>query len=928
MRTPLVALLFAALTATAQAADPKASKYYEDALKRYEAEDLAGAIIQLKNVLQIDRQMLAAHVLMGRAMLANGDLPGAEAAFEEALRLGVSRGEVALPLGQVYMLQGKHETLLERITPGGLPPALQAEVLILRANAQSERRMVSAATRSLEEARAADPSSINARLSQAALAIRTGDLARATELSDEALKLAPQDAGAWNVRASILHLKGDIPGALAAYGKAVAANSKYIDPRLARAGLFLDLGRLGEAEQEVADLDRITQREPRTYYLRALIASQRGDVEAARKALAELTRVLDSLPPNILTANRQLLFLAGLAHHGLGNREKAMDNLTVYLRQYPGDPGATKLLASLHLDRGEATRVMTLIEPLLRGNPNDPRALALLASAYMQEGNHRRAAELLDRAVQLSGGDAGIRTDFAFSLLGSGRAEKGLEQLQLTLAKDPKQARAGLALATHHLRSGQAKKAIEIAEKLVKNDPGNLTAANLLGVARLAAGDTAGGRKAYEQVIAKDSNYQPALINLARLDLAEGKVDAARQRLVRMIGSEQKNVEAMIELAALEEKQRRLPEAIRWLEKARAEPPGQIPAGLRLADLHLRSGNPAEAVTVARELVSKNPENLRLLDALARAQLAAGEPRAARQTLAEMTRYANYDAEAQLQVARLQAAAGNPSGAVYSLEKALGSQPDMLAAQILLAEVSIDQKDYPKAEQLLRQIGERQGGSAAATRLQGDIQLRRGQHAAAIASYQAALRKSNTPDIALRIFHAHLAAGDLAKGTTFLQQWHKDNPGHYGVLRTIADAQLQAGNLAAARSSYEQLLKMQPDDADVLNNLAQTAFKQNDKAAASHAEKALALRPQDANILDTLGWILVRQGQLDRGLALLRDARLRAPDSLEIRYHLAYALHQSGRNTEARDEIAYALKGGSNFEGVDDARRLQKEIGK
>lgn len=31
------------------AADDKASKYYEDALVRYETKDLAGAIIQLKN---------------------------------------------------------------------------------------------------------------------------------------------------------------------------------------------------------------------------------------------------------------------------------------------------------------------------------------------------------------------------------------------------------------------------------------------------------------------------------------------------------------------------------------------------------------------------------------------------------------------------------------------------------------------------------------------------------------------------------------------------------------------------------------------------------------------------------------------------------------------------------------------------------------
>ncbi len=923
---PSLALAIALASQAAHAADPKASKYYEDALKRYEANDLAGAIIQLKNVLQIDRGMLAAQVLMGKVMLANDDLPGAEAAFEEALRLGVSPGEVAIPLGHVYFIQGKHETLLERITPNGLPPGLQAEVLILRANAQSERRMVNAAVRSLEEARAVAPDSISARLAQASLYIRTGDLARATTLADEAIKLAPNDAGAWNVRASILHVKGDIPGALAAYTKAIAADPKFVDPRLARAGLLLDLGRVSDAEKEVDELQKVSQHEPRTYYLRSLIASLRGDAAAVKEILGELTRVLDGLPPNVLAANRQLLFLAGLAHHGQGNSEKAMDALVNYLRQYPGDPGATKLLASLHLERGDGSRVITLIEPLLRATPNDPRALSLLASAYMLEKNHRRASELLDRAVQLSGGDAGIRTDFAFSLLGSGRTDRAVEQLQLTLAKDPKQARAGLALAIHHLRNNQAKKAIELIERLLKADPDNLTAGNLLGVARIANGDAAGGRKAYEQVLAKDVSYQPAHLNLARLDLAEGKADAARQRLNRLIGGEQKNVEAMVELAVLEEKQRRLKEAVRWLEKARAEPSGQIGAGLRLVDLHLRSGSPAEAVSVAKETVSKAPENLVVLEALTRAQLASGEPRAARQTLGDMTRYANYDADAQLRIARLQIAAGNPSGAVYSLDKALSTQPDLLPARILLAEVAIDQRDFAKAEQIIRDLAEKSSERSVATRLLGDLSLRRGQYGQAVSSYLAALKQANRADTALRVFQAHLGANELGKGIAFLVQWNKDNPGNLAVLRTIADGQLRAGDLKAARASYEQVLKLRPDDADVLNNLAQTTFKQNDKAAVGHAEKALALRPQDANIIDTLGWILVRQGQLDRGLSLLRDARLRAPDSLEIRYHLAHALSQAGRPGEAREELAYALKGGAPFEGIDEARKLQKEL--
>ena len=95
--------LAALIPASSWAADPKASKYYEDALVRYEKNDLDGAIIQLKNALQIDNSMLPVQMLLGRALLQNGEVAAAEVALLEALRLGVNRAEIVPLLGQAYL---------------------------------------------------------------------------------------------------------------------------------------------------------------------------------------------------------------------------------------------------------------------------------------------------------------------------------------------------------------------------------------------------------------------------------------------------------------------------------------------------------------------------------------------------------------------------------------------------------------------------------------------------------------------------------------------------------------------------------------------------------------------------------------------------------------------------------------------------------
>ena len=81
---PAMVLALLAGTGTgggAHAADSKASKFYEDALVRFEKKDMGGAIIQLKNALQIDKNMLPVQVLLGKALLKNGDAVAAEVAF-------------------------------------------------------------------------------------------------------------------------------------------------------------------------------------------------------------------------------------------------------------------------------------------------------------------------------------------------------------------------------------------------------------------------------------------------------------------------------------------------------------------------------------------------------------------------------------------------------------------------------------------------------------------------------------------------------------------------------------------------------------------------------------------------------------------------------------------------------------------------------
>ena len=94
-----------------------------------------------------------------------------------------------------------------------------------------------------------------------------------------------------------------------------------------------------------------------------------------------------------------------------------------------------------------------------------------------------------------------------------------------------------------------------------------------------------------------------------------------------------------------------------------------------------------------------------------------------------------------------------------------------------------------------------------------------------------------------------------------------------------------------------------------------------------HAERAHELAPGRTEVTDTLGWLLVQNGEVSRGLVLLQEAAVKAPHIPDIRYHMVVALDKVGRRDEARKELDRLLKTGRAFPDVDKARALRDQWG-
>lgn len=183
----------------------------------------------------------------------------------------------------------------------------------------------------------------------------------------------------------------------------------------------------------------------------------------------------------------------------------------------------------------------------------------------------------------------------------------------------------------------------------------------------------------------------------------------------------------------------------------------------------------------------------------------------------------------------------------------------------------------------------------------------RQEYGEAAEAYDAAASRGGGRYAVVGSYLANRQAGDAAAARTVLEGWLENNPDDATLRVMLAAGYLGSGELGSAAAEYERLLDEEGRDPAVLNNLAWLYGELGDERAIQLAREAYRAAPENASIIDTLGWLLVQDGQLEEGIDMLRDAVRRAPTVQEIRFHLATALNESGAVDEANRILGETL---------------------
>lgn len=885
--------------------------------KQYQQKgDFKAALIQLKNAVEQSPQDGEARMQLGALDWEMGDIASADNELHKARSLGIPDDRVLPTLGMAMLQEGKTKELLQEITPE--QAAHSATLLTLRGNALLANGSAADAKQAFDQALALNPNQGEAMVGLARYLLAQNDSEGAQRLIADAVAKDPKNPAVWMADGVMLRAAGKPDDALAAFDQALKLKPDHRSAHIEKAYVQISRGKFPEAKAEIDAANKATPNNLLVTYTLGLYEFAQGKYAAAEEQLQKVLKVAPEHMPSVL--------LAGASELRLGSTEQAERRVRHYLDSNPNDVYAHKLLAQILLKNAQPADAVASLAPVLKDSIQDPQLLALAGESYMQVHDFNKASDYFEKAAELAPKAAVVRTSLGLSKLAQGDQARGLSELEMATTLDPKSTKATVALVQTEINLKHYDKALAAVQALEKEQPDNPQVQNLKGAVYMVKGDTANARAAFEKSVALQPTFFPAVTNLARLDLIDNKPDAAKQRFEKVLEKDKSNFGAMASLGDLAMAQNKTDEATSWYEKASNANPDAIAPALKLGTQYLHIKQPQKALTLARKFQTANPTNADLLDLLGQAQVATKDYASALDTYSKLVNVLPKSPQAQLRLAGVHMLMKNDAEAASDLKRAVDLAPNFMPARLAQIQLATRSGRLDDALNIAHAVQNDNPKSPAGYAIEGDLLMAQHKPVPAGAAYDKALALGKSDELMIKSLIAMNAAGKGKEAQARAQEWLKANPTDQAITMYLAETNLANKQFKPAIALMQDLLKRNPNNPAVLNNLAWAYQQEKDPRALDTAEQAYKLSGNNASVMDTLGWMLVEQGNLTRGVPLLQKAGGIAPDAPEIHYHLAVGLSKSGDKQGARKELDKLVAQNRPFPQLDEARALLKSL--
>lgn len=599
----------------------------------------------------------------------------------------------------------------------------------------------------------------------------------------------------------------------------------------------------------------------------------------ANGAIVLLKNALDK-DQNYFDARYQL----AKAYLASGKYEQAEKELQKGLRQAPSRPEIRLDLAKLYNSINKPDMAITEAQEYLKVKPGSADALEALGIAHARKQSLAEAEKFFRQALQAEPGRVSTKIELARLCLAVDREAEGRALLEEIFKTDPRNTTAYYLAANFEMSRGNRAKAMEYFQRIVEVDPSDANAMFRVGLMYIDANEIDKADRLADEILKKGPNLPDGHRLKGIVHYAKKNYDAAVAELQNSLKIAQ-NPGSYYYLGLSHYNRNELEQALSQFRKVLDLNPSNLQARLMSAMILLQQKRVDDAITEVNRVIDADDKYPLAHNILGSAYIAKGDADAA---LKELNRALELDpklVDAHLKKGIVNLARGKKSEGESELETAVRVAPEVLNTRYLLASYYMRQKNYGRAQSVLRDG------------LKGDKRDALLYNMMAVASFADKREKD---------------------GLTFLQKAKASDPTYPAPYINLAGYYVSKGQPDQAINEYNAVLKIDGSNLTALLGLG-VLHEGKGKTSEALGYYTKARDTKKPAGYTALASFYLRQKDSAKALAVLDEAIKTLPGDAPI-------LEMKGAILAGQQKYAEAVKVYESLERVAPARALPLKI--
>jgi tetratricopeptide (TPR) repeat protein len=515
----------------------KKQSYVESGDAYRKQGNLAAAVIEYRNAVQIDARFGEARAKLAEAYLRLGDGGNALREYVRAADLLPDDADVQLAAGSLLLATGQTNEALGR-ADGVLakhPDNVAAHVL--RGNALGGLDDLEKALKEMEEAIRLDPLRASTYTQLGFVQLARGREKEAEAALNRAVELAPKSVSNHLALANFYWTAKRIEDAEKAFDRALELEPTNEGANRAMAVFTLTTGRAARAEQY---LKRVADTSKSASALFAL-----SDYYVAQNRPKDAIALLQTAAEKgaaVAGAQQRL----ARAYASAGDRGTAHRLTQELITKDPRNAQAQLLKAQLEFEEGHRDEALASVQAAVAAEPASAQAQFALGKLYASRGDVRGAEKAFTEVLKQNPRAAAAQMELSLLRLHAGNPQGSLELARDAAATQPRNATARLTLIRSLIATKDYDQASQEITKLIEAQPKLSEAYVLKGTLAAIRRDPAGARTAFDTAQQLDPKSVDALGGLIMLDLERKDFDAAKNRIAPHVAAENPSTRLLI----------------------------------------------------------------------------------------------------------------------------------------------------------------------------------------------------------------------------------------------------------------------------------------------------------------------------------------------------------------------------------------------